>query len=566
MRDIGPKAAAKSKGLVDLARCTQKNSERDFHNVADRFQLGLPIPLVTIPKPLGVRYEGDFNALSLCDWLKFHLSYNTFHILTGLARPDPKREQLILKEFWRRYKLLKPTHELWEVVERNGIDLGRTVPTLLHGDEGRGRKRQAFLILAYHSYLGYGTDLANKTRKTRPYLSQKLNYSGNAHTHRMLTAVLPKMSHDDIAFQSLINYVASDARRALVEGVTSIEGVRFHMAVVQIVGDWQFLAKAGNLSRSYANVEKRPRGAHAKPKGICHMCCAGQVGFPFEDLRETAAWKETLFLEEDHWFTSWPRLLNLPHDPIRPASFFAYDVWHAFHLGLGKVFAASVLAIISTQMEAGNIDGRFSELTQLYLDYCKESRSSPFLTIISKESIGWPDTKTYPNAQWSKGHITVLMLDFIADWFDRNGVAGDGLFPLCREANRNINAFMRELYSADVWLPAEEGQRIGQMGSSFLLQYMQLATQSFKSERALFMYMPKTHVLHHVIHTLLHETSSCQFCLNPLCHAVQIDEDYIGKISRISRRVSPLQAITRTLQRSLKAARCHYVQKGFLRG
>ena len=111
MRDIGPKAAAKSKGLVDLARCTQKNSERDFHNVADRFQLGLPIPLVTIPKPLGVRYEGDFNALSLCDWLKFHLSYNTFHILTGLARPDPKREQLILKEFWRRYKLLKPTHE-----------------------------------------------------------------------------------------------------------------------------------------------------------------------------------------------------------------------------------------------------------------------------------------------------------------------------------------------------------------------------------------------------------------------------------------------------------------------
>eukprot|EP00435_Cladocopium_sp_Y103_P050043 s217_g15.t1 len=566
VRDIGVKAAAKSKGLNELARCTPSHSERDFQTLTSKFQLKLPIDLTALPKTLGVRYKGDFHALSLRNWLKFHIDYNTWHILTGLARPNPQRERDILLEFWRRYRLLHPNHQLWQLVANKNIDLSRTAPLIFHGDEGRGKKRAAFLVAAYHSYLGLGTEKANSSRKSKPYLAQKLNYSGNSHIHRMLTAVLPKMLKDEAAFQEILKFITADALRVLEEGVISNTGEKYHAAVLQVSGDWVFLAKCGSLSRSFSNVEKRPRTKKSKPKGICHCCKAGQLQYPFEDLRKVPKWRATLFDPEDTPFLSRPVILDLPHDPARAPGFFCFDLWHAFHLGVGKTLTAAILAMISLQLDGTNIEERFSCLTKLYLDFCQESHTSPFITSISKETLGWPDTKTYPNAQWSKGHITVLMMDFIADWFESNGVAGDPLFPLAKEAVGSINTFMKRLYASDLWLEAAVGREIAQVGFDFLLKYMTLAKEAFQADRSLFIFMPKIHVVHHVIDTLWEQSCAAPYAINPLAHAVQISEDFVGRISRVSRRVSPLQAITRTLERSLQASRWHYVQQGYLRG
>ena len=566
VKDIGTAAAAKSKGLNALASSSAKNSERDFQSVIETYQLQLPIPLVKLPKPLGIRYEGDFNALSLCDWLGFHIEYNTFHILTGLVRPNAKRETAILSEFWARFRLLKPEHELWDVSDKNGFDLSHTVPILIHGDEGRGRKRAPLLIVAYHSFLGLGTDEANRNRKTKPYLAQKLNYSGNSHTHRMLSAVLPKMSHDEIAFETLVDFIVKDCKRALFEGVTSDQGVTFRAAVIQCCGDWMFLAKIGNFCRSYANCQKQPRGQGSIPKGICHLCRGDQIGYPFEDLRPTARWKETMYDPNDQWFVTVPALLQLPHEPSKPSSFFGFDLWHSFHLGCGKTYAASVLAMISQRMEGSNIDRRFKELTNMYLDYCKETHQSPYVTVITQSSIGWPDTKTFPNGQWSKGHVTTLMFKFIEEFFAVHGIEGDPLFQLCRDTTKHGNNFLRELYQQDIWIKPEDGKRIAESGYSFLMGYMKLAAASFKAGRALFIFMPKIHVVHHIVDNLMWEGLNKPWCMNPLVQAVQVDEDFVGRISRVSRKTHPLQAITRTLQRSLKAAKWHYDSKGYLKG
>ena len=53
--------------------------------------------------------------------------------------------------------------------------------------------------------------------------------------------------------------------------------------------------------------------------------------------------------------------------------------------------------------------------------------------------------------------------------------------------------------------------------------------------------------------------------LNPLNHSVQISEDYVGRISRMSRRTSPQQVITRVLERSLQATYKHWREQGFIR-
>ena len=97
---------------------------------------------------------------------------------------------------------------------------------------------------------------------------------------------------------------------------------------------------------------ERPRNENSRPRGICHCCKAGQLEIPFEDTRPTAAWRRTLFAEDDQVFSSRPTLLDRPHEPHKAPDFFTYDLWHAFHLGLGKTFTASVLAMMSEQIGA----------------------------------------------------------------------------------------------------------------------------------------------------------------------------------------------------------------------
>ena len=84
---------------------------------------------------------------------------------------------------------------------------------------------------------------------------------------------------------------------------------------------------------------------------------------------------------------------------------------------------------------------------------------------------------------------------------------------------------------------------------------------------AMFPFMPKIHILDHLF-TELYDTAcrgGLAFAANPLIAAVQIDEDYIGKACRVSRRTSAPQVITRVLQRLLQASYKHWAKAGYIR-
>ena len=97
----------------------------------------------------------------------------------------------------------------------------------------------------------------------------------------------------------------------------------------------------------------------------------------------------------------------------------------------------------------------------------------------------------------------------------------------------------------------------------FLHLYQMLARQSYDQCRALFVLMPKAHICHHVFDGLVH---AGEWCFNPLTFAVQISEDYIGKKSRLARRVAPTQVIVRVLERSLQVAWKYWTDAGFIKG
>ena len=570
VEDLGPESAAKSSGLLQLSRCHENNSERDLAVLASRYDLRLPVPLTAIEKTPGVRFQGEFKVISLRSWAQFLVDYNLWYTLVGLNRTDTERERAILGEFWRRYKAAHPSHEIWETMDRHSVDPRRCCPMLLHGDEGRGRKKAPFLVCAYHSFIGKGTLLSNAVRKSRPYLRMRLNYSGSTWTHRFITAVLPKMVRDEVAFKDLVRHMTADSLSMIQDGVTSCHGEKFWMATLHVVGDWAFLAKAGNLARSYSNCEKRPRGAHSAPKGICHWCLAGQNGIPFEDFRMEPTWKGTLFLPDDVPFTRLPKFLELPHEPGRAASFFTYDIWHAYHLGVAKTFLASVFAIASDCIPRGAINERFLELTAEFLQWCDERNRAAWVTGITKESCGWPNRSAYPNGQWSKGHISTMFHEFLQAWFEKHEndyqISQHRLLSLCMEANKLANGFLSELYSQDLWLTSETADSIGRNGLRFMGIYMRLATMCYNDGVALFAYMPKAHVVHHIFDTLVTAARSQAMVENPMAYGVQMDEDFIGKCSRLARRVGPSQAIVRVLERSLWAARRKWNEAGYWQG
>lgn len=435
MADIGKAGAAKSPGLNEVANCSEKSSERDLTSVSDKkFLLTLPIKMSRLPKPPGVRYRGDLDAISLSSWCNFLVTYGCWHILTGLAKPDPLREQAILSEFWARYRTWKPHHQIFRVIDAEGIDVSRLAPFVLHGDEGRGYKKQGFLVCSFHSYLGQGTELANSSRKKRPYKAMRLNYVGSSWSHRFVTATLPKMFKDEAAFQEILTFIKNDALDLLYNGVSDSDGNKYRIAVLQCCGDWQFLVKAGNLARSFSSVEKRPRGQHACPRGICHYCHAGQLHIPFEDFSTNAAWVRTQFARDDQPFVTRPTLLDLPHEEGYAARFFTFDLWHCWHLGLGKAFLGSVLALMSERMPGGNIDLRFSNLSDKFLSWAEEAKITPYIGGLSKETIQWPDKKSYPNGHWNKGHTTTTLMKFVVWYLQREDLRDDPLLSKSLEA------------------------------------------------------------------------------------------------------------------------------------
>ena len=127
------------------------------------------------------------------------------------------------------------------------------------------------------------------------------------------------------------------------------------------------------------------------------------------------------------------------------------------------------------------------------------------------------------------------------------------MFDLCQGvATRMANSLMRGLYHAGVWIPSATAAALASRGFQFLSSYTRLAKISFQRRLQRFCLIPKLHFVHHLIWELHQQSLVADWCLSPLAFSVQMQEDFIGKPSRISRRVSAKQKQSlRTLQRVL---------------
>ena len=161
------------------------------------------------------------------------------------------------------------------------------------------------------------------------------------------------------------------------------------------------------------------------------------------------------------------------------------------------------------------------------------------------------------------------------------------------------------LYNGEAWLAPAKATEAGELCLDFLKKYASLASTALASGRQLWILQPKHHFLrseaggsrrasrgkcrvarqysairstthpkisyeqrsklHHIGLDLL-QGGSRGFTLNPLCVSTQQDEDYIGRPSRLARRVTAQQPVAhRVISRLMQATYSQYVKAWYIK-
>ena len=143
-------------------------------------------------------------------------------------------------------------------------------------------------------------------------------------------------------------------------------------------------------------------------------------------------------------------------------------------------------------------------------------------------------------------------------------VNGDLLLRFACGAAKQMDRFLHGVYSWELWIPSDEAKQIAVSGANFLKLHGKAAQVAHSQGQLFFLLMPNYHRIDHLVWDMETQAATSPYVLNPLYCATQSDEDYIGRPSRLSRRVSPRLTIQRTLERSLVAAYAQYVEIGAL--
>ena len=544
-------ACSKQGGVGKWARIHVGNSERDVHKVVKKQVLRLPIPVENV----------TVESTNLC-WinpkacLKYILDRGLWCHLCGLA---PEQEDWCgptWLQFWKNYRKVAPSCEVFSIPD---IDLSRTAAIYIHGDEGRGLKRSAYMVTNFHSALGHGSEPQNRTYKNQNGhgpIRLMLNHLACTYLTRFITILMPKSMYDsgetsDLYLQ-MLDRLGQSMDELLMAGMEGSDGHKYRFCVIGVKGDLPYLAKISGSERVFNRAGRG--GKNGASCGICHLCLAGTPNVEAEQAGETRPkWLRTEGTVIP-WNETPPLSRWLCCESNHPANLYKIDIWHTFHLGIGRSFVASsiVLLLGLSQFDASNVEGKFAQMTANYLQFCRAQQKQPHIRKITKDFVSYNDSSGV-NGYWTKGGLTTVLMAWLEYLLGTLDPDSNSIYYKALLATRNANNFFRCLYHSDAFLSAEQCSYASSAGRGFLHMYVQLARDCFTSTKSLYPLLPKLHFMDHHVLKLHWDGIQQGLGVNPLLTAVQMDEDIVGRVSRVARRVSIRRQISRTFDRYLIA-------------
>ena len=418
------------------------------------------------------------------------------------------------------------------------------------------------MVLQFQPILGMGSRASNPLKRSRDGSGGAgVNLQGHSFTTRFLAGVMTKQTYKSNPehFDMFLKVVFEDLESLYYNGISVRDDCTLRFLVLGLKGDLPFLTKAGHLNRTFMNIRKGPAGPNSKPlTGCCWMCAAGSSAVPFEEFTRSPAWLQTVGPNNElPWATIPDFMEHVPHVLEDKGSFFKLDLLHVYHLGIGRDFAASSLVVALNLIYQGAIPDRLASMNRHLKQYLKESRKQVHFKLLTRDLLGYNSERSFPAGHWNKAFDTPVLIEFVG-WLVRQDIAifrSERRLRIIASACDAMSRFMRSLLRAGLWMQKQQAAECGEDGLHFLLCYNKLAIISFNAGQCRYNMVPKLHCFHHLCLDLLHKSVYLTFLLNPLSQCTFQDEDFVGRVSRLSRRVSPRLQCLRTIQRYLVATR-----------
>lgn len=578
-----PKATANQTGKLLRASAgvqkESKNDDRDLHAQFFRWGLTLPVKVEDVTHQFGSETTIT-HWVRPTSWIKELMRLYPESLTGGLM--DVDNIGLQFRSFWKAYRGFHAEHEIFN--SNLGSLLHRVIPLALFGDEGRGPKRGQVLIWSVEGVLGL-EDLEGSMCKCREAMStlprqdvltsfdnvpcpctaeetdrifkQSTNNKNHSYLTRHVLFALPhwiyKM-HPEVE-QSHIALLVGDLQTLFSQGV-EVNGVRWYGAVVGSKGDFKHQVAIGNLDRSYNTIGTTYGNL------MCSLCLAGAPGVPFERVDHTPIWEKSLF--QDRPWTNRPTLTLLHYDESKPEHLLKLDLFHLWKVGLGRDLAGSAVIVFcrcglfndhNAQNEGKDIDSRLMRAHGSFRLWCLSNKKSPGLQSFSKSFFSMKSFADYPWSN-SKGSDTTLLnqwLHFVAvlhlNYPTPESRLQERLLRLFKNtAEQSFEAF-DICYTHGMWLDRTCAKHLYTRLFLLIRGYRSLAHEAMQQGFNAWGMKPKQHAIHHVAYELRQQLlGGKMFIMNPITWGNEQNEDTVGRLARLARKVS-----TRTITRSTLA-------------
>ena len=277
------------------------------------------------------------------------------------------------------------------------------------------------------------------------------------------------------------------------------------------------------------------------------------------------AWTPSLH-QSDPWETP-PALSTIPFSDRKRSSLFRHDCFHILKYGFlrdlcaGAVLYLCQLKYFDEEGDSKALDNRLSRAFSFYKLWCLAEGKSTSLRKFSRGTFHREKATKFPYIG-GKGADSIVMLQWL-EWFLLFHMRA----PRNPEDIEILTAFLQTIQGAltftgiyhahQLFLPKCCAKLLLRSGYSLQRGYAYLARRCINENRRLFPLRPKVHYFGHVLWNLRLAIQAGQsHILNyPAMCNNEANEDFIGRVSRISRRVSAVLTTRRTIDRYLVACK-----------
>ena len=565
-----------AKGRMPTAS-QEAHAQRFAEGLFQRKQLSLPVQISSFEHVVQAGTESSITSYFVLpsDWLRCIIS-SDISILCGDNNPET-----CFRDFWEAFRLNNPDHKVFQV--HSSEVLTRVVPLFLHGDEGRGQKKSPYLVLSMESpigciprlkgacgcraYMESRPDLPN-FGEAREYLltdevkRRCLDMFTNFRSHSYLTRHLLFgarawiLKKNPQILQKLLEIIVDDFNRLMLEGIHIPKHGLMFAGIAGCKGDMDWHQKIYNLTRCYSKVQSRDVGM------ICHACCAAAGAnsvHNFDDFSEVPNWEPTLYTSRP-FDEPWPLLAGLPIHDQHPEKAIVGDTLHIIKLGLARDLIGGIIIVLLRRGfydhpgSSRNFPDRLARAHSMFTLFCAARKEHPSLRSFTKDFF---HIQNFLSAPWtnSKGSDSLILLRW-CHFFTKLQMEHptvEGCHELLSCMSRTCEAMLeifRIIHSHKLFLERPCANLVYVSIMRTLRGYKKLGLMALTMNMRAFILKPKTHALHHVAVSIRKGLEAGQpLILNPEAHACEMNEDMIGRVSRLSRRVGARLMDKRVLER-----------------